>query len=71
MKSYVLLKNGRILEVWSDNVDDRDMECYPDNLGRPFDIESDYFLTIEYDAILKHSENIHELEEEAKKIKAA
>jgi hypothetical protein len=62
MNNYVLLKSGRILEVWSDNVDDRNIDCYPDHLGRPFDIETDSFLSIDYDCILKLSKNIHYLE---------
>jgi hypothetical protein len=61
MTKYVLLKSSRILEVWSDNVDDRNFDCYPDHLGRPFDIESDSFLSIDYDVVSMISENLHYL----------
>jgi hypothetical protein len=62
MHTYVLLKNGTILILWSDNTDDENMDCYPSDLGRLFDVESDDLITVDYSDVALTDTNIYVLE---------
>ena len=48
MKTYVVLKDGRTMVLWSDNEDEKTMQVYPLEKQHTFDVEVDSCETVQY-----------------------
>jgi len=52
MHTYVKLKDGRIVIIWSDNTEEETMHVYPVDMDPPFDIEVDSCEMVNYDDVV-------------------
>lgn len=58
MHTYVKLKDGRIMIIWSDNTDEETMSLYPLSQKDDFDAEWDTLYTYPYSDIEKTDSNL-------------
>ena len=58
MKRYALLKNNKIVVIWSDNVSDDTLDVYDLNYLNSFDVEVHTTYQVKYDDVKNIDSNL-------------